>query len=49
MSEEVIERLVGEPEENKRQRARLKQQLEVLREESEFCKRFVGLRLHDEV
>lgn len=49
MSEETVESIAGESEENKRQRERLQKQLDVLDKGSDFCKRFVGLRIGGEV
>lgn len=49
MSDDVVERIAGEPEDHRRQREKLKKQLEVLGKGSDFCKRFMGLRLGEEV
>lgn len=49
MSDDVVERIAGESEDHKRQREKLKKQLEVLGKGSDFCKRFMGVRLGDGV
>lgn len=49
MPYDKVERIAGEPEENKHQREQLNKQVHVLDKGSEFCKRFVGLRIGGEV
>lgn len=49
MSNEKVERIAGESEDNKRQREKLQKELDVLNKGSAFCKRFVGLRTGGEV
>ncbi|CAN8095619.1 unnamed protein product [Discula destructiva] len=44
-----VESIAGESEENKRQREQLQKQLDVLNKGSDFCKRFLGLRIGGEV
>lgn len=47
MSDEIVQRIAGESEERRLQRAQLKKQLDVLGKGSDFCKRFVGVRVDD--
>jgi len=45
MSNELVTRVAGEPEESRAEREQLARQLEVLQQGLEICKRFVGMRV----
>ncbi|ROW06113.1 hypothetical protein VMCG_04580 [Cytospora schulzeri] len=47
MSPELVERIAGESDEDRLKRDEMTQRLEVLEKGSDFCKRFVGIKLVD--
>ncbi|KUI71001.1 Interferon-induced GTP-binding protein Mx [Cytospora mali] len=49
MTPELVGRIAGESEESRHKRDQLNKQLEVLSKGSDFCKRFVGMKLLGEV
>lgn len=49
MPSELVGRIAGESDENLHKRDELTKKLEVLSKGSDFCKRFVGMKLMDKV